>query len=331
MAVREKVGAIEIANFSNHRFTGPGARELLERVLAGIIPKPGRVILNPMLRESGKLFGDFTVACIDEETFYLLGSSTVQEMHRRWFDEKLQGVDDVAYKNMTDDYHGIAIAGPNSRELLSRLTREDVSDEAFKFRDVRQTFVGGVPAMCTRISFTGELGYEIYVAPQFQLKLFEEIENAGHDLGLKWFGGRALMSMRLEKNWGAWTTDYRPDFTLAESGMDFFVKWDRDFIGKVASLKEKETGPSKRLTVLSIDTDTDVSGDEAVMHNGECVSYITSGAFGHYVGESLAMTYLPVELIADDAALEVEILGVFHKASIVSKPLYDPTGAKMRV
>ena len=329
-AVREKVGAIEIANFSNHRFTGLGAREFLERVLAGIIPKPGRVILNPMLRDSGKLFGDFTVACIDDETFYLLGSSVVQEMHRRWFDEKLQGVDDVAYKNMTDDYHGIAIAGPNSRELLSRLTREDVSGKAFKFRDVRQTFVGGVPAMCTRISFTGELGYEIYVAPQFQLKLFEAIENAGTDLGLKWFGGRALMSMRLEKNWGVWATDYRPDFTLAESGMDFFVKWDRNFIGKVAALQEKETGPSKRLAVLSIDTDTDVSGDEAVMHNGECVSYITSGAFGHFVGKSLAMTYLPVALIAEGTDLEVEILGVFHRASIVEKPLYDPTGAKMR-
>jgi dimethylglycine dehydrogenase len=330
MAVREKVGAIEIANFSNHRFTGSGAREFLEHVLAGIIPKPGRVILNPMLRESGKLFGDFTVACIDEETFYLLGSSAVQEMHRRWFDEQLQGVDGVAYQNMTDDFHGIAIAGPNSRELLSRLTREDVSSEAFNFRDVRDTFIGGVPAICARISFTGELGYEIYVAPQFQLKLYEEIESAGTDLALKWFGGRALMSMRLEKNWGVWTTDYRPDFTLAESGMDFFAKWDRNFIGKAAALKEKQAGPSKRLTVLSIETDTDVSGDEAVMHNGECVSYITSGAFGHFVGESLAMTYLPVELITDDVSLEVEILGVFHKASIVERPLYDPTGVKMR-
>ena len=168
------------------------------------------------------------------------------------------------------------------------------------------------------------------MAPQFQLKLYEEIESAGADLGLKPFGSRALMSMRLEKNWGVWTTDYRPDFTLAESGMDFFVQWDRDFIGKTAALKEKEIGPSKRLTVLSIETDTDVSGDEAVMHNGICVSYITSGAYGHFVGESLAMTYLPVELIADDVVLQVEILGVFHNASIVAKPLYDPTGAKMR-
>ena len=103
MAVREKVGAIEIANFANHRFCGKGARTFLEFVLVGIIPKPGRVILNPMLRESGKLYGDFTVACIDEETFYLLGSSVAQEMHRRWFDEKLVDFKDVTYKNMTDE------------------------------------------------------------------------------------------------------------------------------------------------------------------------------------------------------------------------------------
>ena len=114
-------------------------------------------------------------------------------MHLRWFEMHLECVQDVLYQNMTDDFHGIAISCPNSRELLSRLTREDVSSEAFKFRDIIDTFIGGVPALCVRISFTGELGYEIYVAPQYQLKLFEAIEEAGEDLDLKWFGGRALM------------------------------------------------------------------------------------------------------------------------------------------
>ena len=149
-----------------------------------------------------------------------------------------------------------------------------------------------MPALCVRISFTGELGYEIYVAPQYQLKLFEAIEEVGEDLDLKWFGGRALMSMRLEKSWGAWTMDFRPDFTIMESGLDFFVDWDKDFIGKKAALIEKMKGPTKKLSVIQIETETDVSGDEAVMHNGECVSYITSGGYGHSVKKSLAMTYL---------------------------------------
>ena len=329
-AVRASVGASEVANFANHKFTGKGAKAFLNKVLAGRIPRPGRVNLTPMLLESGKLNGDLTVACIDDETYYLFGSSVAQNMHLRWFEMHLEGVQDVVYQNMTDDFHGIAISGPNSRELLSRLTREDVSSEAFKFRDIRDTFVGGVPALCVRISFTGELGYEIYVAPQYQLKLFEAIEEVGEDLDLKWFGGRALMSMRLEKSWGAWTMDFRPDFTIMESGLDFFVDWDKDFIGKKAALIEKMKGPTKKLSVIQIETETDVSGDEAVMHNGECVSYITSGGYGHSVQRSLAMTYLPVELIDSNTTLEVEILGEFHKASIVMEPLYDPSGSKMR-
>ncbi len=329
-AVREKVGAIEIASFANHKFTGKGARKFLDYVLAGRIPDQGRVNLSPMLRESGKLYGDLTVACMNEETYYLFGSSVAQDMHRRWFEENLEGVDDVEYQNVTEDFHGIAIAGPNSRELLSRLTREDVSSESFKFRDIRDTFIADVPALCVRISFSGELGYEIYVEPQYQLKLFEEIEKAGEGLGLKLFGSRALMSLRLEKSWGAWTMDFRPDFTVTESGLDFFVNWDKEFIGKTVSLKEKENGAKKHLSVLAIETETEVSGDEAVMHDGKCVGYVTSGGYGHSVGKSLAMTYLPVELIDEDTELEVEILGKFHQASVVMKPLYDPSGSKMR-
>jgi dimethylglycine dehydrogenase len=270
------------------------------------------------------------VACIDEETFYLFGSSIAQNMHLRWFEKHLEGVDEVEYQNLTDDFHGISISGPNSRELLSKLTREDVSSDAFKFRDIRDTFIAGVPALCVRISFTGELGYEIYVAPQYQLKLFEEIEEAGQDLGLKFFGGRALMSMRLEKSWGAWTLDFRPDFNLMESGLDFFVNWDKDFIGKKAALVDKKNGPIKHLTAIEVETKTEVTGDEAVMHKGHCISYITSGGYGHSVGKSLAMTYLPVHLINTETELEVEILGSFYKASIVMKPLYDPSGYKMR-
>ncbi len=329
-AVRESVGAMEIANFANHKFTGKGARAFLGGILAGHIPNQGRVNLSPMLLESGKLYGDLTVSCIDEETYYLFGSSVAQNMHLRWFEKQLEGIEDVEYRNMTDDIHGISISGPNSRELLSRLTREDVSSKAFNFRDIKNTFIGSVPALCIRISFTGELGYEIYVAPQYQLKLFKEIQDAGKDLGLKWFGGRALMSMRLEKSWGAWTMDFRPDFTLIESGLDFFVDWSKDFIGKNAALKEKKDGVGKRLSVIEIETETDVSGDEAVMYDGKCVSYITSGGYGHSVGKSLAMTYLPVGLIKESAELEVEILGVFHKANVVLKPLYDPSGSRMR-
>ena len=200
-----------------------------------------------------------------------------------------------------------------------------------KFRDIRQTFVGGVPAILVRISFSGELGCEIYVEPEYQLKLFEEIEAAGADLGLKWYGARALMSMRLEKNWGAWTLDYRPDFTAAQSGLDVFINWNKDFIGKQAALAEKETGPDKKLVTMTIETsDIDVSNDEAILKDGECVGYVTSGGYAHHSGKSMAMGYVPVALAEDGMDLEVEINGELFAARITAKPLYDPAGAKAR-
>ena len=329
-AVRTTLGVSEIANFSKHEFTGKGARKYLDNVLAGRIPKPGRINLNPMLTKKGKLYGDLTVACLSEEKFMIFGSGAVQEMHRRWFESYLPE-SGVNYRNSSDEYHGLAISGPNSRELMKKIYREDVSNEGFKFRDTRETFVGGVPAIVNRLSFTGELGYEIYTAPQFQIKLFEEIEKNGKDLGLKIFGGRALMSMRLEKNWGAWTLDFRPDFTAAESGLDLFINWDKEFIGKEAALKEKQEGPKKKLITMTIETkDIDVTGDEAIMKDGKCVGYITSGGYAHHVKKSMAMGYVSCNLAEKNTELGVEINGNLYNSKVQSEPLYDPRGTKTR-
>jgi len=331
-AVRHHVGVVEIANYAKHEFTGPGARAFLDRLLAGRLPKPGRLSLTPMLTPKGKLYGDLTVACLDEETFYLFGSGAAQEMHRRWIEQHLpdQG---VAYRNRSDELHGLAIAGPNARELLSRITREDVSQEAFKFRDIRPATVGAVPAILARISFSGELGYEIYCAAHYQLRLFEAIEDAGQDLGLKLYGNRALMSLRLEKGWGAWTLDFRPDFTAAESGLDAFVAFDKqaDFIGKAAALAERDSGPAKKLVTLIMETDDiDVSHDEAIFHDGDCVGYVTSGGFAHHIGQSIALGYVPADLARDGEVFEIELLGEMKPAKLTATALYDADGGHMR-
>ena len=331
-AVRTNVGTTEIANFAKHEFTGRDARAFLDHLLAGHIPKPGRLALTPMLTQKGKLYGDLTVACLDDERFYLFGSGVAQNMHRRWFETHLQEfAGDVRYVNQSDNWHGMAISGPKSRILLQRLMREDVGPDALKFRDVRHAFVGGVPALLLRVSFSGELGYEIYVAPQYQIRLFEAIEEAGADLGLALYGGRALMSLRLEKNWGAWTLDFRPDFTPGESGLDIFIDWTKDFIGKAAAEAAAKTGPQKKLVMMVIDTDDiDVSNDEAVFANGNAVGYVSSGGFAHHVGKSMALGYVPIEFAADGTELAVEILGELCPARVVARPLYDPEGSKMR-
>ena len=325
--VRENVGVIEVANFSKHEFQGPDARNFLDYVLAGRIPKPGRICLNPMLTPKGKLYGDLTVACLNENRFIIFGSGAVQEMHRRWFESHLKDFN-VVYKNRSDDFHGLALSGPKSRELLQKLVRENISNENFKFRDVKEMYVAGVPAIVNRISFTGELGYEIYVAPQFLLKLFEEMELVGKEFDLKPFGGRALMSMRLEKNWGAWTLDYRPDFTAKESSLDVFINWNKEFIGKESAKKDNS---SLKLTPLIVETDDiDVCNNEAVMKDGKSIGYVTSGGFAHYVNKSIAFSYLDKNILNSDKKIQVEINGNFFNCLIIKEPLYDPSGKKMR-
>lgn len=326
-AVREAVGVIEIANFAKHEFKGSGARAFLDHVLAGRMPRPGRVALTPMLTPKGKLYGDLTVACLAEDHFMLFGSGAMQEAHRRWFEGRLPQ-SGVTYRNISDDWHGLAISGPKSRDLLARITREDVSAAGMKFRDIRQAVVGDVPVILNRLSFSGELGYEIYCRPQFLMRLSQAVEAAGADLGLRWYGARALMSLRLEKNWGAWTLDFRPDFTAAETGLDAFIDWSKDFIGKSAAQGET---PERKLVSLSIESDgVDVSNDEAILKEGQAVGYVSSGGFAHHLGRSMAMGFVPTALAREGETVEVEILGQTYAATIHTSALYDPNGGRMR-
>ena len=327
-AVRNGVGGIELANFAKHEIKGKGARDWLNKTMAGYIPKPGRITLTPMLTEKGRLYGDLTVACLAEDHFMLFGSGAMQDAHSRFFAKTLPA--GVTHSNQTGEWHGVGIAGPQSRALLSRITRDDVSAEAMKFRDCRMTFVGGVPVILNRISFSGELGYEIYCRPQYLIKLAEAIEVAGADLGYRWYGNRALMSMRLEKGWGAWSLEFRPDFNAVESGMDAFINWNKDFVGKDATLAFLKEGVARKLVTVTVDSPIDVTLDEAVLKDGAAIGYITSGGYAHHVGQSMAMAYVETEHSAPGSKLEVEILGDMYPIEVQGAPLYDPDGGKMR-
>ena len=269
-AVQHDVGGVEIANFAKHEFKGAGARAYLDHMLAGVVPQAGRLTLTPMLTPKGKLYGDLTVACLADDHFMLFGSGAMQDAHRRWFER--QRPDDVSYANVSDEWHGIALSGPKSRALLADLMRDDIA--SMKFRDLWQTYVAGVPVILNRISFSGELGYEIYCRPPYLIRLAEAIETAGAAHGYRWYGARALMSMRLEKGWGAWGLEFRPDFDAHESGMDIFINWHKDFVGKAATLAAKNTAPKQKLVTMVIDVDgIDVCNDEAILKDfgGVCV------------------------------------------------------------
>ena len=327
-AVREGVAGIEIANFAKHLIKGAGARAWLDKTMAGHIPKPGRITLTPMLTDKGRLYGDLTVACYSDDHFMLFGSGAMQDAHSRWFNRTLP--DDVIHENQTGDWHGIAISGPESRKLLSTITRDDVSANALRFRDTRQTYVGGVPVILNRLSFSGELGYEVYCRPQYLLRLAEAIEAAGSDLSYRWYGNRALMSLRLEKSWGAWSLEFRPDFNAIESGIDVFINWDKDFVGKEATQKIKEAGVDRKLVTLTIDTPIDVTLDEAIMKDGKAIGYVSSGGYAHHVRKSMAMGYVETTYATPGTQLEVEIIGELYPAVVQGLPLYDPQGTRMR-
>jgi dimethylglycine dehydrogenase len=333
LAVREAVGVTEIANFAKYEITGAGAEAWLLQVMTNTMPKQGRLMLTPMLNHQGKIIGDFTVAKAAEHRYMMWGSSQAQVYHMRWFEQTLPKDGSVKIEALGMKLIGLSIAGPNARALLQRLTDDDVSNEAFKFMDYREMEVATVKAQVNRVTYTGDLGYEIWVAPEYQRRLYESIQAAGTDLGLKNFGMRALLCLRLEKNFGTWYREFRPIYGPFEAGLDRFIKLDKpDFIGKAAALKEKQDGPKRQRVFMVVDAlDADVMGDEPIWVDGKVAGWVTSGGFGHFVNQSLAQGYLPTELVKPGVQLEIEILGERRPARLQMDPPFDPEAKRMRM
>jgi dimethylglycine dehydrogenase len=230
------------------------------------------------------------------------------------------------------DLVGLTIAGPKARDVLAKVTDADVSKEAFRFMDFREIELGMIPAKVGRVSFTGDLGYEIWVKPEFQQQLFDMLMEAGAEHGIRLFGGRALRSLSLEKGFGSWASEYRPVYGPFEAAMDRFVDLDKnDFIGREAAAKEKAEGPERKLVTLTVEAkDGDVFGDEPIWQNGDIVGWVTSGGYAHHADRSVAMGYVQADKAADGARFEIELLGDRLPATVAAEPLFDPKAARMR-
>jgi len=330
-AVRGNVGLYETSNYGKYEVTGRGARAWLDRVFACRLPRPGRLALAPMLSASGRIVGDLSIACLADDRFMIVGSGFAEEFHLRWFWSSDPPAD-VFVRSVSSTLTGVSIAGPRSRELLQRLVREDLSPGAFKLFQLRQTAVGLAPAILTRAGFTGELGYEIWTTPDYFATLYDELWDAGRALGLKHFGGRALSSLRLEKAYGSFNKDFRPDYTAVETGLDRFVDFGKaDFTGRAAALAERAAGPARRFVVMEVAAaDADVIGYESIIKDGAAVGYVTSGAYGHCIGASLAAGYVPSALARDGERFEIDILGDMRSAIVRREPMYDPQGLRLR-
>jgi dimethylglycine dehydrogenase len=265
-ATRERVGVTEIANFAKYEVAGPGAEDFLNRLMTNRMPKIGRLVLTPMLNEFGKLIGDFTIAKAAEDRFMIWGSSAAQKYHMRWFEQHLPKDGSVRIHRFDQTLVGLSIAGPRAQDLLAKLVDADVSTKAFRFMDFREMAVGGAPCMVNRISYTGDLGYEIWMAPAYQRLVYKAIKDAGEELGIVDFGMRALLSMRLEKNFPTWFRELRPIYGPFEGAMDRFIRMEKnDFIGREAAAKEQAEGPKLRRVSMVVEADgADVMGDEPI-------------------------------------------------------------------
>ncbi|WP_413221274.1 GcvT family protein [Tritonibacter mobilis] len=328
-AVREAVGINEIHNFGKYRVKGAGARAWLDRIMAGRVPQKGRLSLTPMLSPMGRLIGDFTISCLGEGDFQLTASYGAQAYHMRWF---LQNLDEgVTVDNVSDQVNGFQIAGPKAREVLQACTRSDISD--MRFLDVRHLTVGMVECVVQRVSYTGDLGYEIYCDLPSQRALWAALWREGQNHGMKPFGMRAMMSLRLDKFFGSWLSEFSPDYTAAETGLDRFISFKKpvDFIGRAAAEAERDAGVSRKLCAFEVDADdADVVAYEPIWLDGDVVGFCTSGGYSHFAQKSIALGFVPVERARGGLTVEIEILGKKHAARLITEPLFDADGARMR-
>jgi dimethylglycine dehydrogenase len=330
-AVRQRVGLWETSSYCKLRISGPGATEWLNQVVANQVPRPGRVALCPMLTPRGRILGDVTVTALTEDHLLLMGSPAAETLYLRWL-RSLNPPSTVAIASATSSYCGISVSGPLARDLLQSVSGDDLSDGALPFLATREVSVGLTRALALRVSFTGELGYELYVQPDYHLNLYQTLIRSGQAFGVRHFGARALNSLRMEKGYGGWGREYTQDYTAAEAGLMRLVRIDKPrFVGRQSVLEQLERPASRRLRLLAIySTDPDPVGGEPVLLHGEAVARLTSAAYAYAFGVSLGFAYLPAAMDSATDDLEVEVLGSKVPARILDAPLYDPAGTRIR-
>ena len=322
-AVRSGVGINEVHNFSKFLVSGTGARAWLDRIMAGRIPQVGRLSLTPMLSPKGKLIGDFTVSCIREGLFQLTASYGSQAYHQRWFEENM--APGVTLQNISDQRTGFQIAGPKAAEVLQSCTTVNVAE--IKFLDVIELMVGSTACLAQQVSYTGDHGFELYCDPMAQRTLWDSLWEAGKPHGMTPFGMRAMMSLRLDRFFGSWLSEFSPDYTAAETGLDRFISFRKpvDFIGRSAAEAERLTPPERQLIIFEVDAlDADVVAYEPVFINGTVQGFCTSGGYSHHAEKSIAFALVPRAAVTDDLQAEIEILGQLRPAKRLLEPLLLP-------
>ena len=332
--LRDKAGIIDISNFAKYRVKGAGTEDWLNALFANRMPKTvGKSCLTPLIGKRGGIAGDFTVTRLAEDEFWIIGSGMAERYHQRYF-KAVPLPEGTVFESLTEAVCGFNVAGPKSRELLQSLTNASLATVDFPFMASRRIVLAGVEVMALRVSFTGDLGWELHCATEDQAKLYAALLEAGKVLGVGPVGARALMSLRIEKGYGSWSREYSPEYWPQEVGLDRLCKLDKPFLNRDAAAKAMAETAREHLVILALDeadtaaSNADATGGEPIFMNGKGIGRVSSGAYGYSVGMSLALGY--VKEAAPGDRVEVMVLGRPHKARILDAPPFDPEGARLR-
>lgn len=332
--LRENAGIIDISNFAKYRCRGPGAETWLDAVFANNMPKAvGRSCLTPLIGVRGGIAGDFTVTRLAEDEFWIIGSGMAERYHQRFF-KQVPLPDNTEFHSLTNSVCGFNVAGPKSRDLLQRLTNTSLATGDFPFMASRRVKLAGVECLALRVSFTGDLGWELHCDEGDQARLYQALLEFGVEFGAGPVGARALMSLRIEKGYGSWSREYSPEYWPQEVGLDRLCKMDKTFLNKSAVAKTLGYQAREHLVTMALDAaDTavshaDATGGEPIFKDGLGIGRVTSGAYGYSVGQSLALGFVKNAKPGD--RVEVMVLGKPHGAIILDRPPFDPEGQRLR-
>jgi 4-methylaminobutanoate oxidase (formaldehyde-forming) len=285
-----------------------------------------------MLNARGGIECDFTVTRLADERFRIVTGTAFGQHDLAWIRSHAPEDGSVVVEDVTSRFACLGLWGPASREILQPLTTADLSNEAFPYMRAREIAVGPVPCLALRVTYVGELGWELYCPTEFGLRLWDVLWEAGRAHGLVAGGYKAIDSLRLEKGYRVWGADMTPEETPWEAGLGFAVKLGKgDFVGRDAVAAAKERLPEKRLACLVLDDPRSVAlGSEPVRIAGELVGRVTSGGYGYTVGRSIAYAYVPAVQAEPGTPVEVEIFGTWTGGVVAEEPLYDPRGERIR-
>lgn len=335
-ARRGRGGIIDISNFAKYRVTGPGAEDWLNAVFANRMPtKVGRSCLTPLIGKRGGIAGDATVTRVGEDDFRVVSSGMAERYHKRFFDA-VPLPEGTRFETLTEAWCGFNLAGPLARDVLQGLTQTALSNDAFRFMRSAMIDVAGVECLALRVSFTGDLGWELHCRTEDLPALYRALLEAGAAQGVGPVGSRALMALRLEKGYGSWSREYSPEYWPQECGLDRLCKLDKDFLNKSALLEVIDKPPREIMVIMALDedavtaSDADATGGEPVFRDGEGIGRVTSGGYGYGVGRSLALGFVKAGSAAPGDRVQVMVLGRPHGATILSEPPFDPSGARLR-